>query len=387
MKILLIQPPQWYPVSPHLAVPLLKAQLQKAGFEAKAFDLNVRFFNDILTDANVAAADEQAQKDLERLKKECADADTEQILKSGSYEEKTKLIKLHALKQFYREHGDEIAYIRTHTDWAVHAIKTPEEFFVPETMAESMHILRLALRVLSMPFAPNEIDLDNYFANPLFRLEWSALKAQVHDRSVNMFYAYMENTVRQFAAEQYDAVSISLTDLSQLIPVFTLAHLIKQHTSSKVILGGNYATQIYEDMMRHPDIFTDYIDYLTIGDGELSLTELCEALDGRRAFGSVSNLVCYDRAQKKVVSTGFSCLRIQMNELAYADFSDYDLSLYFNPEPAFTMQLSKGCYWGKCSFCDYHYGQQGYHPKSIDHIIDELRYYIDTYGASIHVCG
>ncbi len=382
MKILLIQPPQWYPVSPHLAVPLLKAQLSKAGFKAKAIDLNVRFFNDILTDENVLAADRQARDDLARLKEDCEAADLEKAAREGSYEEKTKLIKYFSLKKFYQEHGGEIPYIASHTDWAMHAIKTPEDFFVPETMANAMHILRLALRVLSMPFAPNELDLDNYFANPLFKLEWNAIKAQVHDRSVNMFYDYLENAVKQFGAEQYDAICISLTDLSQLIPVFTLMYLIKQHISSKVLLGGNYATQIYEDMMRHTDIFTDYVDYLTIGDGELSLVELCEFLDGKRPIDSVSNLVYYNREREEIVSHGFSCLKINMDDVAYPDFSDYDLSLYLNPEPTFALQLSKGCYWGKCSFCDYHYGQQGYHPKHIDRIIDELRYYVAAYGAT-----
>lgn len=382
MKVLLIQPPQWYPISPHLAVPLLKAQLRKAGFETKALDLNVRFFNDILTDENVAAADRKARGDLARLAEECEKADLGKAARDGSYEEKTKLAKYFSLKKFYAEHGAEVSYLISHTDWAMHAIKTPEEFFVPETMAEAMHTLRLALRVLSMPFAPNEIDLDNYFANPLFKLEWDTIKAQTHDKSVNMFYDYMEKAVSQLASDRYDAVSISLTDLSQLIPVFTLSYLIKQHTASKVIVGGNYATQICEDMMRHKDIFTDYFDFVTIGDGELSLIELCEHLDGRRPLTGVSNLVYYDRIRNEVVSSGFSCLNILMDDLAYADFSDYDMSLYLNPEPTFGIQLSKGCYWGKCSFCDYHYGQQGYHPKRIDRIIDELRYYVETYGAT-----
>ena len=39
-EILLIQPPQWYPVSPYLAVPLLAGQLKKAGFGVKS-DENV----------------------------------------------------------------------------------------------------------------------------------------------------------------------------------------------------------------------------------------------------------------------------------------------------------------------------------------------------------
>lgn len=381
MRVLLIHPPQWYPVSPYLAAPLLKAQLMKAGFEAEALDLNALFFNEILTDARVTAADERARADLAALSAECEKADAEKVRAEGTYEEKIKLIKYFSLKKFYAEHGDETDYIRTHTDSAVRTMKTREEFFVPEKMARAMHILRLALRVLSMPFAPNELDLDNYFANPLFPLSWDSVKAQVHDRSVNMFFDYMEKTAKRIAEKNYDAVSLSLTDLSQLIPVFTLAFFLKNNTSAKVLLGGNYATQICADMMKHDEIFTDYVDYLTIGDGELALTELCEYLDGRRDIRDVTNLVYFDRKKNECVSTGFSGLRIDMNETAPADFSDYDLSLYLTPSPVFPVQLSKGCYWGKCSFCDYHYGQQGYRPKEIGRITEELKYYRDRFGA------
>lgn len=382
MKILLIQPPQWYPVSPHLAVPLLKAQLKKNGINADAVDLNVRFFNDILTDEMVCEADKKARADLKRLEEECRDADIEAVRASGTYEEKTKLIKYFSLKKFYSEHGDEISYIASHTDAAVNTMKAPEDFYVPEKLAEAMHVLRLALRVLSMPFAPNELDLDNYFANPLFKLSWESVKAQTHDKTVNIFYSYSENFVKELAKKNYDAVSISLTDLSQLIPVFTLCSLIKKYTRATVLVGGNYATQICEDMMKHTEIFTDYIDYLSIGDGETSLPQLCGYLDGREKITDVSNLVFFDKLSNKVISTGFSCLRINMDETAFADYSDYDLTQYFTPEPVFPVQLSKGCYWGKCSFCDYHYGQQGYHPKSIDRIIDELRFYYERFGAS-----
>lgn len=381
MRVLLIQPPQWYPVSPYLAVPLLKTQLIRAGFEAKALDLNALFFNDILTDARVAAADASARADLERLSAECEKADVKKVRLEGSYEEKTQLIKYHSLKKFYAEHGSEIGYIITHTDEAVRTMKTREAFFVPEKMANAMHILRLALRVLSMPFAPNELDLDNYFANPLFPLSWSSVKAQVHDKSVNMFFGYMEEVVNRIAEDDYDAVCLSLTDLSQLIPVFTLAYLLKKNTAVKVLLGGNYATQICADMMKHDEIFTDYVDYLTIGDGELALAELCEYLDGRRELCDVTNLVFFDHRKNTCISTGFSGLRINMNETGFADYSDYDFSLYLTPEPVFPVQLSKGCYWGKCSFCDYHYGQQGYHPKEIERIIRELKYYCERFGA------
>ncbi len=33
-----------------------------------------------------------------------------------------------------------------------------------------------------MPYAPNEIDFDNFFANPLLYLDWSNIKIQLQDR-------------------------------------------------------------------------------------------------------------------------------------------------------------------------------------------------------------
>ena len=171
-----------------------------------------------------------------------------------------------------------------------------------------------------------------------------------------------------------------MTDLSQLVSVFTLASLLKEKTDAKIVLGGNYATQIYEDMMKYDEIFDSYFDFVLIGDGEHSLPKLCSYLDGRCNLSDVPNIVY--RSENKIVSTGFNCDSIDMDELAYPDFSDYDLSLYFTPDPTFPMQLSKGCYWGKCSFCDYAYGQQGYCPKHIGRIIKEIRHYVKTYRAS-----
>ena len=63
-KILLIQPPQWYPVSPYLAVPLLTGQLKAARFDAYACDLNAQFYNDILTCEHAKRCDEEARKIL-----------------------------------------------------------------------------------------------------------------------------------------------------------------------------------------------------------------------------------------------------------------------------------------------------------------------------------
>lgn len=381
-KILLIQPPQWYPITPHLAVPLLSAQLKAAGFRTDIADWNVKLFNKILTSSFLSAADEAARRDLETLSPVYAQADFEALRENGDYAEKTRALKFLTLQKFYKDYGEEIPAVIRDIGFFVRTMREPALFYDPELLPRAKHNIRLALRIASMPYAPNELDLDNYFANPMLNLDWKNIRAQVADRSVNMFYDYLSEEVRGIADRGYDIICISLTDLSQLIPVFTLARLIKQTLGAKVIVGGNYATQISADMARFEEIFREYIDYLSIGDGETSLVALCRALDGGGPLEDVPNAVFYSEERGCVVNKGLSCAHFNMDALAYPDFTGYDLSAYFTPEIIFPIQLSKGCYWGKCAFCDYAYGQQGYSPKHIPRIIDELKYFIDTYGAS-----
>ena len=381
-KILLIQPPQWSPITPHLAVPLLSAQLKAAGFRARAEDLNIKFFNKILTTEFLAEADIRARRDLETLLPEYAEADLSALRESGDYAEKTRALKYLTLKRFYDEHGDEIPALIRDIGLSVATMRQPELFYDPERLPAAKHNLRLALRLASMPYAPNELDLDNYFANPLLNLDWKNIRAQVADRSVNMFYDFLASQIPAVLEGGFDIVSVSLTDLSQLIPVFTLSRLLKQNTGVKVIVGGNYATQISEDMRAFEEIFREYFDFVSVGDGEKALVDLCRALDGQIPLSEVPNLVYYSEERQSVVSTGFTCAHFNMDALAYPDFSDYDLGAYFTPEIIFPVQLSKGCYWGKCTFCDYAYGQQGYSPKRIPRIIEELRYFVREYNAS-----
>lgn len=380
-KIILIQPPQWYPITPHLAVPLLTGQLKSAGFDATAFDMNVKFFNRILKSEKAKEAEEKAKAILMSLRPKWENADIEKLKATGSYEEQTECLRYITIKKFFEEHGDEIPDITENLSGYVSAMKSRGEFFNPDVLSEAKHKIRLALRLLSMPFAPNELDLDNYFCNPLLNLDWENIKKQVHDEKLNMFIEYTNEVVEKIKNEKYDIVSISLTDLSQLIPVFTLCHALKKNTGCTVVVGGNYATQIHEDITHFSEIFTSYIDFLTIGDGEISLVNLCKYIDGKLPLSDVPNLVYYFAEENKIISTGFSCGKIDMDKVAYPCFSDHDFSDYFIPEPVFTIQLGKGCYWGKCTFCDYFYGQQKYSPKHIDRIIDELKFYISEYGA------
>ncbi len=378
MKALLLFPPQWTPNSPYLALPLLSAQLKKHGIDATVKDINIEFFNHILTEKNLSDKFDKSVKLFSMLGKTVTTKypDAEKNFGSYSPEEKTMLLKFKRISEVL---GGEVDIEKTisNCENAVSVLKSKDKFYDPEILFDAKRTVQDALKIASLPFAPNEMIYDNYFANPVYKLDWVNIDSQCHDRSLNMFIEYYESLIKSYSFGKSDIICISVPDLSQLIPAFTLSRLLKKAVDVPVAIGGNYITQNKTDFMNHPEIFGKYCDYLMVGDGERSIVELTEYISGKRKISEVSNLV-YPDGNKAVCNP--PAKELNFSEVAYADFDSLDLSLYFSPETVIPMQLSKGCYWGKCTFCDYYFGQQCYDTKKIPAVIDELKYFMEKYS-------
>ncbi len=378
MKALLLFPPQWTPNSPYLALPLLSAQLKKHGIESDIRDINIEFFNHILTEKNLSEKLDEAKKIFASLGKTVSEKYPDAVRNFESYspEEKTMLLKFKRISEILAGEVDTDKTIRD-CENAVSVLKSKDKFYDPEILFDAKRTVQDALKIASLPFAPNEIIYDNYFANPVYKLDWVNIDSQCKDPSVNMFIEYYDKTIGSFSFGEYGMICISVPDLSQLIPAFTLSLMLKKASDIPVIIGGNYITQNKDDFMNHPEIFGEYCDYLMVGDGERSIVELSEFISGKREINDVSNLV-YLNENKAVCNPAAKV--IDFSEVAYADFDSLDFSLYFSPETVIPMQLSKGCYWGKCTFCDYYYGQQCYDTKNIPDVINELKYFTEKYN-------
>lgn len=378
MKILLLYPPQWTPNSPYLALPLLAAQLKKRGFETEIRDLNIEFFNSILTQDNLRRCVEASRVFLDSfgaaVREKYQDADDR--FDSYSVTEKTLLLK-YKLTAERLSQKELLENTITSCEKAVAVLKDKKDFYEPEKLFAAKKTIQEALKIASMPFYPNEMIYDNYFGNPFMKLDWCNIDIQCKDTSINMFYGFFEEKCREIRNNDASVIGISVPDLSQLIPAFTLSRLLKASTDKRIVLGGNYITQNKNDIIAHPEIFGEYCDYIMTGDGETALCELSEYIEGRRDIEDVSGLL-YIKDGK--VTANAHQKELDFKEVEYADFDDYDLSLYFSPETVIPMQLSKGCYWGKCTFCDYYYGQQCFDIKKIPDVIDEIKHFMKKYG-------
>ena len=368
--------PQWYPVSPYLAPALLTGQLKARGFNARSLDLNVEFFNDILTDENVAAAYEMAKVIAGGEVEFPAEGDKEF---SAKLERSRGIRKEICRKMLEDTDKGVIDKLLTETDKSVRILKSKEDFYDPEKLFRAKDIISKSLYLLSLPYYPAEIKLDNYFADNSFTYDFADIDFQCKNGEVNMFLPYFEKKLEGLDFSKYEFIGLSFTDLSQVVPGLTLARLLKMRTGAKIGLGGNYIYKISEALKRIPKLFEEYCDFLTVGDGEIAAVELAEHIAGQRRIEDVHSLIYYENGN--VIENPAAPL-LNLEIVAYPDFDGYDFSKYFSPETVIPVQLGKGCYWGKCTFCDFYTGQQCFDMKSVNRAVDEVEFLSKKYNST-----
>ena len=161
----------------------------------------------------------------------------------------------------------------------------------------------------------------------------------------------------------------------------------------KIILGGGYPNTELRSLT-DPRVF-DYVDFITLDDGERPLLCLLEHLAGKRTREGLlrtfvlENCVVvfksdpreHDIPQKNVGTPSYVGLRL-----------DQYLSIFEMLNPMHRiwsdgrwnkLTLAHGCYWKKCNFCDVSLDYIGrYDPSSADLIVDRIEALVKETGQS-----
>ena len=154
--------------------------------------------------------------------------------------------------------------------------------------------------------------------------------------------------------EAPDVVGVSIGTQMQLMAGLTLCKMIKEaFPHIHITVGGNVITRLQEELPNHPRLLTEVFDSAIMYEGEHALLWLLEALSGQRDLAAVPNLMYRD-------ATG-----IQVNKEIYTekttalplpDFDGLPLDSYFVPVRILPYLATRGCYWGRCTFCDHGQG-------------------------------
>lgn len=160
---------------------------------------------------------------------------------------------------------------------------------------------------------------------------------------------------------------------------FWIAKTVKETLSALVVLGGIHPTIVPEDCLKDNNI-----DFLIVGEGELTIQELVDYLDNHRVdFQNIKGL-WYKKGQEVIKGRPRELIE-DLDNLPFPAWELVtDLKKYRPPDalhsPIIPMMTSRGCPFNCIFCCSKQIFGQRFRARSKDSIIAEIRYYIDNFG-------
>ncbi|MZH05111.1 MAG: radical SAM protein [Nitrospinae bacterium] len=361
-KVMLIFPPEWVPTAPYLALPSLAAVLRKNGIETVLKDINVEMFDHFFTPGFLLFVKGKIQDRLKELK--------QQEREGGLSKEDAELKQM--LSDY--QHIDLDYHIEKVTRAKV--IMRSEEFYEVEKSEWALNAFREVMEYISVAYFPASIQFYPVESNLNVYRPWVSedLLKVPFDNKVNVYADICRQLVlRSIKKEKPEVVGISIGTPVQLMSGITFATLIKEaFPDIHVTVGGNIITRLKDEFAKKPHFFGKAFDSMITYEGEHAMVWLVEALSGKRKMSEVSNLIYKDEEGRMHVNETY---QERVDELPPPDFDGMPWEKYFSPEKLVPYLGTRGCYWGKCTFCDHGAGYiDQYRAKHADQILEELEY-------------
>ncbi len=379
MNILLVFPPCSSPISPYLSVSLLAGQLERAGYNTNCLDLNAEFFDYIMQKTFLINSLKMAEEILKSLQ------DDTNKLSVQDYDDCPLEDKIKIIRRIYIEH--ELLHNKNSyknaikdIDAAVSIMKTEKDFYNPNKFKKAHKTLEHAFKLTMLPYCPS-VSSSVKLKKDLFKFNYNDIKYQCFNESINPYIEYFTQRIESGVFDKYDCIALSIPTTRELIPALTFARLLKEKLNTKVVMGGNLLTRVKDAFINNPEIFDIFIDSLLVCDGEDSIVEYAKYLEGKLDVSKVSNLI-YKNNAGTVIENELK-IYTDIENRALPSLKGLDSTKYWAPEIYFTIQSSKGCYWNKCTFCDYSYGRPVYSSYSIEKLINEIIYLKDNYNIKL----
>ncbi|MEN8140535.1 MAG: RiPP maturation radical SAM C-methyltransferase [Thermodesulfobacteriota bacterium] len=199
----------------------------------------------------------------------------------------------------------------------------------------------------------------------------AAGKADLLDAAevITILSDHLERFVSQIEWQGFQLVGFSICLNQLLASLAAIVQLRRHHPSLPVVVGGSSC--IPSAAAALCDIFA--IDYVVWGEGELPLLNLCRHLSGKEEPLSAS---IYSRSQGGW-GTGDEVGQLpKLSALPVPDYDDYfqEMGRHFPAgfPPVLPLEFSRGCWWGKCSFCNLNVQWHGYRYKKAEQMYGEL---------------
>jgi len=366
MKVMLIFPPDWYPSEPYLSLPSLTAVLRQAGHTVIQKDINLEMYDWYFSEDFLKKVLRRVPQQLDRLR---------MLSKRRDLNADEMDLQL-ALCDLTRQRIDELIKKAEKAK----AIIRGETFYDIDQLEWAIEVFREVTSAISTVYAPARVCMPPMETDLSYKVFSSPeVLDAIHDTQVNVYRDVFEHLVKPvIEKEQPDVIGISIVLQQQLFSSMTFCALIKQHFPHiHVTIGGNTVTRL-RDVLPQSPLF-QYFDSAVAYEGETAFVQLVSAVGAKRSLADVPNTMYKDETG---VHTSPASYAEDMATLPPPDFDGLPLEKYFVPTKVLPYLATRGCYWGRCEFCDHGEGYTaGYRTKKIQEIIDEIRHLRDKYGA------
>jgi anaerobic magnesium-protoporphyrin IX monomethyl ester cyclase len=364
-KIMLLFPPDWYPSEPYLSLPTLTAFLRRAGHDVVQKDVNLEMYDWYFSADFLKRALKRVPQQLDRLKRLARDR--------GLSDEETELQM--ALCACTRSR---MADLIEQAERAKAIVRSPD-FYDAAKLEWAMNVFREVTSTISLVYAPARICMPPMETDLSYKLFMSSeVLAAVEDTQVNVYRDVFDHIVKPaILEEQPDIIGISIVLRQQLFSTMTFCAMIKESFPDiHVTIGGNTVTRLRDVLPTTPKLFALF-DSAVVYEGETAFLQLVDAIGTDRDFNEIPNVLWRDDSG---IHTSPVTSSENMADLPPPDFDGLPLDRYFVPEPVLPYLATRGCYWGRCEFCDHGEGYTaGYRTKKIQEIIEEVRFLRDKY--------
>jgi hypothetical protein len=363
-KILLITPPFTQLNTPYPATPYLKGFLTQHGHEVFQADLGIELINRIFSRQGFEALFATARKDFGK----CS-PNSRVILDRERYYLQT----VDAVMNFLHYRDNTLAQLFCRDDYLPRASRFDQLPDLEWSFGSSG--INDKARFLATLYIEDIGDLIRDAITPHFGFSRYAEKLglSAHDfapidaalrQPENIIEAWMLELLKAHMVQLHPhVVGVTLPFPGNLFAGLKCGQFIRaNHPGVKIMAGGGFVnTELRE--LSEPAVF-DYVDFITLDDGELPFLNILKYLDGEaaqegltRTFLRTGSVVTYYHdARGKDPSPA---------ETGCPDYSDLPLDNYLslieiaNPMHRLwsdgrwnKLTLAHGCYWHQCSFCD-----------------------------------
>ena len=363
MRTILIFPPTADPAHPPLGIAALAGFLTARGEDVSLLDLNIRAYNELLSADFLAYCAKRMRRRMGGFRRRRALAAND----LGSY-------------AAVAENLVSADWLIERIDDARQRLREPATYASRGAYGEVTSIIRRAMELVSAAHYPA-----SWNAVGFTMTQWATRSADVlaaiDNRAENLFLPLFESALPEIVARRPDVVGISLCYRVQTIPAMTLAAMIRKALPDAFIAVGGGLVSFWDGHWDRLAPFRHLVDAWVPYEGEQPLFDLLRTLQAGGDLDAVPGVLRFD-GERPVYHPPAPPL--PLSELPVPCFDGVPPRDYLAPEPIVPMLASRGCYWGRCTFCAHgHLYRTRYRSETAARVIETMRGLSESTGASV----